>query len=217
MSPSSRVDCGECPNATSGCTAGSCMKAQRLAASNHVELAAGYDELRRALMGLPSIQPWFVVGAPWGEGDWVVAGHQDPHVGTRVCDTEDFDGECPESLEYAAYIAAANPATVNKLLQQLDAAMAKIRAEQARTAAAEDARAAPMLSFDVQAAPLDAAGWPTWSEALERQVGRAWVSAHNFVDACDRMNAAVSPDDARDRMADVIRQFNSLRLAVEPR
>lgn len=77
-----------------------------------------FADLRRALADLPRIDPWYVVGAPWGHGDFVVAGHPDPHIGTYVADTEncDGDGDGRHSLEYAAFIAAANPKVVHQLL-----------------------------------------------------------------------------------------------------
>ena len=84
-----------------------------------------FQPLRDALAALPKIEPWFVVGAPWGKGDLVVSGHFDPHVGQYVADAEDVDGDAESpSLENAAYIAAANPAVVQQLLVELDAARA---------------------------------------------------------------------------------------------
>lgn len=79
-----------------------------------------FQELRRALADLPKIEPWFVVNPPWGRGDFIVAGHPDPRIGRYVADTEDFYGEGEHVLEHAAFIAAANPATVQKLLAELD-------------------------------------------------------------------------------------------------
>ena len=78
--------------------------------------------LRAAISDLPPKlrAEWFVVGPPWGKGDWVVSGHNDPHVAERVCDTEDFDGEQPHALELAAYIAAANPKAVAGLIAEID-------------------------------------------------------------------------------------------------
>ena len=84
-------------------------------------MADTYDELRRALADLPKVEPWFVVGAPWGKGDFIVAGHPDPHLGRYIADTENFDGEGENVLEHAAFIAAANPATVSRLLLERDA------------------------------------------------------------------------------------------------
>lgn len=80
-----------------------------------------YDALRRALADLPKIEHWFVVGPPWGKGDFVVAGHPDPHLGRYVADTEDFDGEGEDVLEHAAFIAATNPAVIAALLAERDA------------------------------------------------------------------------------------------------
>jgi hypothetical protein len=34
---------------------------------------------------------WYVVGQPWGHGDYVIAGHNDPHVGIFVCDCQNWD------------------------------------------------------------------------------------------------------------------------------
>lgn len=80
-----------------------------------------FQDLRRALTDLPKVEKWFVVGAPWGKGDFIVAGNPDPHVGRYIADTEDFDGEAEQVLENAAFIAAANPFTVRLLLAELDA------------------------------------------------------------------------------------------------
>ncbi|WCM88536.1 hypothetical protein [Acidovorax sp. NCPPB 3576] len=81
---------------------------------------AQFDALRRALADLPRIEAWHIVGAPWGQGDFVVAGHPDPHIGTYVADTENCDGEGEHSLEYAAFIAAANPEVVQRLLRAVE-------------------------------------------------------------------------------------------------
>lgn len=86
-----------------------------------------YNELRSALADLPKVEAWFVVGAPWGKGDFIVAGHPDPHLGRYVADTEDFDGEGENVLEHAAFIAAANPVTIARLLQERDALAAAMR------------------------------------------------------------------------------------------
>jgi hypothetical protein len=103
-------------------------------------MADSYAELRNALADLPKVEPWFVVGAPWGKGDFIVAGHPDPHLGRYIADTEDFDGEGEHVLEHAAFIAAANPATVARLLQERDALVAAqqepIEANNPRTALA---------------------------------------------------------------------------------
>lgn len=87
-------------------------------------MADSFVALRSALADLPKIERWFVVGAPWGKGDFIVAGHPDPHLGRYIADTEDFDGEGEHVLEHAAFIAAANPATVARLLQERDALLA---------------------------------------------------------------------------------------------
>lgn len=97
-------------------------------------LRTDIEAIRAALADLPAIKHWFVVGPPWGQGDIIVAGHPDPHLGAYVCDTEDWDGDHPHHLEYAAYIAAANPSVVARLLQDFEASLAKVRAEQERAA-----------------------------------------------------------------------------------
>lgn len=106
-----------------------------------------YDELRRALADLPKVEPWFVVGAPWGKGDFIVAGHPDPHLGRYVADTEDFDGKGENTLEHAAFIAAANPATVARLLRERDA----LAAAQPRPVEANNPRTALAIRFLVAA------------------------------------------------------------------
>ncbi|MBV7454338.1 hypothetical protein KW843_07635 [Acidovorax sp. sif1233] len=85
-----------------------------------------FQDLRRALAELPKVEQWFVVGAPWGKGDFIVAGNPDPHLGQYVADTENFDGEGQQVLENAAFIAAANPFTVRLLLAELDALRATV-------------------------------------------------------------------------------------------
>ncbi|MBF9263595.1 hypothetical protein [Paracidovorax cattleyae] len=79
-----------------------------------------FADLRRALADLPRIDEWHVVAPPWGNGDLVIAGNPDPHVGTIVADTADFGGDGAHSLDYAAFIAAANPKVVQRLLQAVD-------------------------------------------------------------------------------------------------
>lgn len=110
-------------------------------------MADTYDELRRALADMPKVEPWFVVGAPWGKGDFIVAGHPDPHLGRYVADTEDFDGEGENTLEHAAFIAAANPATVARLLRERDA----LAAAQPRPVEANNPRTALAIHFLVAA------------------------------------------------------------------
>lgn len=79
-----------------------------------------FADLRRALAELPRIDEWHVVAPPWANGDLVIAGNPDPHVGTIVVDTADVGGDGTHSLEYAAYVAAANPKVVQQLLQAAD-------------------------------------------------------------------------------------------------
>lgn len=110
-------------------------------------MADPYDELRRALADLPKVEPWFVVGAPWGKGDFIVAGHPDPHLGRYVADTKNFDGEGENTLEHAALIAAANPATVARLLRERDA----LAAAQPRPVEANNPRTALAIRFLVAA------------------------------------------------------------------
>lgn len=57
-------------------------------------------------------QPWFPVGAPWGDATWINAGSEDPHGGTPVCDCtmmvgefRDRDRSQQEAAELAAHIA----------------------------------------------------------------------------------------------------------------
>ncbi len=90
-------------------------------------MADCYNELRSALADLPNVEHWFVVGAPWGKGDFIVAGNPDPHLGRYIADTENFDGEGEHVLEHAAFIAAANPATVSRLLQERDALIVEVQ------------------------------------------------------------------------------------------
>lgn len=88
------------------------------------------ERLREAVNALPKElrRQWFVVGPPWGKGDWVVSGHPDPHLGVMVADTEDFDGEHPFALEAADYIATANPKAIEALLAEVE----RLRAERAK-------------------------------------------------------------------------------------
>lgn len=81
---------------------------------------SGITKLRLALAELPEIKPWFVVEAPWGNGDFIVSGHPDPHLGKYVADTENFDDEVDNAQKYAAFIAAANPVIVQRLLEIVD-------------------------------------------------------------------------------------------------
>ena len=41
---------------------------------------------------------WYVVGPPWGDGTYIVAGSEDPHLGIFVADCE-FADEIPEAYE----------------------------------------------------------------------------------------------------------------------
>lgn len=34
---------------------------------------------------------WYVVSQPWGSSDFVIAGHNDPHIGVFVCDCRNWD------------------------------------------------------------------------------------------------------------------------------
>lgn len=113
------------------------VKRLRKSQNAHRAIADGYGELRRALAELPKIEHWYVVGAPWGKGDFIVAGHPDPHIGRYVADTEDFNGEGENVLEHAAFIAAANPVIVWFLLQERDALIAAFNALQGGNAADE--------------------------------------------------------------------------------
>jgi len=79
-----------------------------------------FKALREALADLPKLRKWFVVGPPWGKGDFIVSGHPDPHMGKYVADTEDFDGEGENDLEHAALIVEAVNAAA-ALLAEVDA------------------------------------------------------------------------------------------------
>jgi len=39
----------------------------------------------------PLNERWYIVGQPWGRGDFVIAGHNDPHTGIFVCDCQNWD------------------------------------------------------------------------------------------------------------------------------
>ena len=36
-------------------------------------------------------EKWYTVDPPWGNGDYVIAGHIDPHAGLFVCDCQSWD------------------------------------------------------------------------------------------------------------------------------
>lgn len=69
--------------------------------------------------------PWHRVDPPWGESDWVVATSTpigDPHGGTPVCDCDmmtDRGEEVDRSHENAAFIAAANPAAIVAMIDDI--------------------------------------------------------------------------------------------------
>jgi len=51
-------------------------------------------------------QPWYTVGEPWSEpdqaGTYIIAGTNDPHAGSFVCDCENMvDDDCFESERHA--------------------------------------------------------------------------------------------------------------------
>ena len=82
------------------------------------------DKLRElALAATPG--PWVRVDPPWGQSDWVVATSSpsgDPHGGTSVCDCDmliDRADTDDRSHENAAFIAAANPATVIAMIDEI--------------------------------------------------------------------------------------------------
>ena len=111
--------------------------------------------------------PWYTCGLPWFQtGSGVLAGSPDPHVGFLIADTEMWDGEREEYLanqpavedladpdDDAAYIAAANPATITALitetlslrarLAQAEEALAGEREECAKVADAYSASSLP--------------------------------------------------------------------------
>lgn len=111
------------------------------------------EQKLRELIAEATPGPWFVVGQPWNpKADFIVAGSPDPHMGRYVADTEDFDGEGQNVQENAAWIAAANPATISALLDELQslrsertawrvtAENAEAAVKQARIDALEEAR-----------------------------------------------------------------------------
>lgn len=51
-------------------------------------------------------QPWFPVGAPWGDGTWINAGCEDPHGGEFVVDLRSPLSDNDRDKESAAEIAA---------------------------------------------------------------------------------------------------------------
>lgn len=66
---------------------------------------------------------WYVLGPPWGDGGFVVAGSDDPHQGTYVCNTDDElmldehdERKSANTVADATYIAAANPETITEIL-----------------------------------------------------------------------------------------------------
>lgn len=73
--------------------------------------------------------PWSVVGYPWNESeDYVIAGHDDPHIGKFVCDCggqRDFETEDqrskPNECNDAHFIAAArnDAAEVNAWIREM--------------------------------------------------------------------------------------------------
>lgn len=93
------------------------------------------DKIKEAA-GKATPGPWFVAGAPWLPSDvetYVLAYNPDPHAGEMVCDmpTADMAGveDRYEDDEWsarndanAAHIAAADPATVLKLVAVVEAA-----------------------------------------------------------------------------------------------
>ena len=71
---------------------------------------------------------WYTVDTPWGEGDWIVAGHPDPHAGVFVAvfDASVIGGEPSEDAapgaENAAFVAElVNDYRSGKLARASDA------------------------------------------------------------------------------------------------
>ena len=70
--------------------------------------------------------PWFVVGPPWNHSEpYVIAGNEDPHVGTMVADLVDLTSPertaRPLADEDAAHIAAHFPDRMLALYEGLRA------------------------------------------------------------------------------------------------
>lgn len=42
---------------------------------------------------------WYVVGPPWGDGTYIIAGHNDPHLGIFVADCE-YMNDVLENAEF---------------------------------------------------------------------------------------------------------------------
>jgi hypothetical protein len=49
----------------------------------------------------------YVVGPPWGEGNWIVLDDPDPHQGVALVDCDQWDRESYEEYEFTAQQVAA--------------------------------------------------------------------------------------------------------------
>jgi len=58
---------------------------------------------------------WYVVGQPWGRGDFVIAGHNDPHTGIFVCDCQNWDLD----VDIEIYSNKWDAATPQKIAQRI--------------------------------------------------------------------------------------------------
>lgn len=159
-----------------------------------------FEKLRRALADLSKVQRWFVVGAPWGRGDYVVAGHQDPHLGRYVADTSDIDGEGVDVLENAAFIAAANPAAVRNLLAELDALRASkppvIKQDPAAVAVPDGWKLVPVEPTQQM---LDVGRWTgAGSVSVQEEWARKEVWQRMLAAAPQPPVAAQEPDEQRE-------------------
>lgn len=64
-------------------------------------------------------QRWYLLGAPWATSDYagtvILAGSEDPHIGTVVCDTYDAhsdDADLDAAREVAAHIVELHNANL---------------------------------------------------------------------------------------------------------
>lgn len=50
-------------------------------------------------------QKWHTVDQPWGNGEWVIAGNNDPHAGKFICDCQPMTEDDENDENLAAYVA----------------------------------------------------------------------------------------------------------------
>jgi hypothetical protein len=69
-------------------------------------------------------EPWYVVGAPWGDGTWINAGTPDPHHEGFVADCEDINGdiENDQSAANARRIVACVNACAGFSIEEIEGA-----------------------------------------------------------------------------------------------